>query len=159
MKRVGIAFGIAVLFGTLLVYLMNRYSPYDTEKLKLLGSSEQTVELSIFTDNIGQMIDNGLLLPVIDYKIFYINLGLAFCFVVATVASIHMLIDKLFYKKFFEEPELWPALRRGLLLFFTIVGLTFYRLIGGLSWNNVLLILLLPAILEFVAIKLTAKSR
>jgi len=69
-----------------------------------------------------------------------------------------MLIDKLFYKKFYEEPLLWPALRRGLLLYFAFAGLVSFRLLGGLNWSNAFLILFLVVVLEILAVNYTDKK-
>jgi hypothetical protein len=158
MKRISIALFLAALTGGLILYVMSHFPPYDFEKLKQING-QSTVDVSVLTDNIDQMIEYGLVLPIIDTKIIGIISLLGFIFIVSLISGLHMLVDKLFYKKFYEEPRTWPALRRGVLIFLMSFGLVFFRLIGGLNFANAFLVIFLCLILEIVAIQFTDKPR
>jgi len=158
MKRISIALFLAVLTGGLILYITSRFPPYEFEKLMQING-QSTIDVSVLTDNIDQMIEYGLVLPIIDTKIMGIVCLLGFVFVVSLIGGLHMLVDKLFYKKFYEDPRAWPALRRGILIFLIFLGLVFFRLIGGLNLTNAFLIIFLCLILEIVAIQFTDKPR
>lgn len=159
MKRGLIIFGISAFLLGLMIYIGLNYSPYDTEKLNELALAFEVKEPVALTDNVEDLIDYGLIFTLVNIPVVLVVavLGLAFC--MTFVGGLHMIIEKLFFKKFFEEPRVWPALRRGFILFLVIFGLVFFRLIGGFVWQNVVLILILAVTLEIVAIKFTDKPR
>jgi hypothetical protein len=153
MKKVGIVFGLAFIFGTLLFYIAFKYTPYNADKLMELAGDEGVLNADVFTDNIDDLIEYGLLIPVLDQQVFYIEIVLSGVFVVCLVAAIHMLVDKLFYKKFYESPSVMKAFRRGIIVFSVLIGWFFFRIIGGLSFLNFILMLILGIFLELLLIQ------
>jgi len=158
MRKALIALGIAGFLGVLIVYILYNFSPYDNAKLVDMASIFGVPNAIELTDNINNLIDYGLIFSLIDPKLFYILLVLSFVFTLSFVSGVHMLIDKLFYKKFYEEPKTWPALRRGLLVYIILLSLVLFRLIGVLSILNALSILVMGVIAEVLLIKFTKKS-
>ena len=138
--NIGIFAGIADLYSTKL-----------TDIASTIGISDP----ASLTDNVQDLIDYGLIFQILDVKVFSVMMVLGFSFTVTLVGGLHMLIEKLFYKKFYEEPKVWPALRRGIILFLVIGGILFFRLIGGLMWQNAILIIILGIVLELLFIKFT----
>ena len=155
MKRALIVLGIAALMLGLIIYIGFTFSPYDSAKLTQIASAVGFSDPMTLTDNVQDIINYGLVFPLLDTKVFYIMLLLGFAFTVTLVGGLHMLIEKLFYKKFYEEPRIWPALRRGIILYLVIVGIIFFRIIGGLMWQNAALIIILGIVLELLFVKFT----
>ena len=155
MKKVGLVFGLALIFGLLVFYIAFRYTPYNADKLMELAGNEGVLNADVFTDNIDSLIEYGLLIPILDQQIFYIEIVLSGLFIVCLVGAIHMLVDKLFYKKFYESPAVWKAIRRGVIVFSVLLGWFFFRVIGGLSFLNFILMLILGIFLELLLIQFT----
>ena len=155
MKKALIILGVSAFLFGLLIYIGLTFSPYDNAKLNDIATAVGISDPTTLTDNIQDMIDYGLVFQLLDAKVFYTMVFIGFVFCITFVGGMHMLIDKLFYKKFYEEPRVWPALRRGIILFLVIFGIIFFRLIGGLMWQNAILIILLGVILELLLMKFT----
>lgn len=155
MKKALIVLGIAAFLLGLLIYIGLTFSPYDNEKLVEIAATVGISDPNLLTDNVEDLIDYGLVFALLDTKVFYIMIILGLAFTVTLVGGLHMLVDKLFYKKFYEEPKVWPALRRGVILFLVIFGILFFRLIGGLMLQNAALIVILGIVLELLFMKFT----
>ena len=155
MKKALIVLGISAFLLVLLIYIGTTFSPYDSTKLTEIAGAVGFSDPLTLTDNVQNMIDYGLVFQLLDTKVFYIVVLLGFAFTVTFVSGLHMLVEKLFYKKFYEEPRVWPAIRRGIILYLMIFGILFFRLIGGLMWQNAILIIILGIVLELLLIKFT----
>lgn len=153
MKKALIVLVVSAFLLGLIVYIGFNFSPYDNTKLTDIATAVGFSDPSILTDNVDDMVAYGLVFSLIDVKVFAVMVILSFAFVVTLVGGIHMLVDKLFYKKFYEEPRIWPAVRRGVIIYLVIFGIMFFRLVGGLMLQNAALIILLGVILELLLSK------
>ena len=92
-----------------------------------------------------------------DQYINATNLALVIIFasasIISFVASIHSIIDKLFFKKFYENPNYFVAIRRGLIFDLMFVSVIVLRLLGLLE-----LVTAISAIFLLVLIELTFTS-
>jgi len=62
---------------------------------------------------------------------------------------LHITIDKLFFRKFYEQPSVQLALRRGVLVCFGLVSVFIYRLFAA-EWYLVVLTIVLLIIVELM---------
>lgn len=86
---------------------------------------------------------------VIVSVIFIVSVTSIFCF-------FHQIIDKLFFRKFYEKPRLGRSIRRGFFLGALLVGLFWLRIFGFWEFHIVLLLFILIMLLEAFFIVLTA---
>ncbi|HLD03142.1 MAG TPA: hypothetical protein VJC17_00015 [Candidatus Dojkabacteria bacterium] len=141
---------IAAFFTVIFVYATTTLSPWDKDKF-----SEFSVQYDIKSQdqllvNFDSIVNSGLVLKLLHTRnvlIWAVLFGLA---LVLGFASVHSFIDKLFFRKFFEEPSLVKAFRRGIFIFLAFLGVVFLRLIGGLYWYNAAAIIALFIALELV---------
>jgi MFS family permease len=85
---------------------------------------------------------------VLDIKNMII-VSVLFAICIALLFSFfHLIIDKLFFRKYYEKPKLLLALRRGLLLGFMLAGFTWLRVFDFWQWHLILLVFLLIVLFE-----------
>lgn len=85
---------------------------------------------------------------VIDIQNLIIISGLFVLCVAFFLAFFHLLIDKLFFRKFYERPSVFPAIRRGMLLGVFLAGLAWLRIFNFDEVHIVLLIFSLMLLIE-----------
>jgi hypothetical protein len=68
-----------------------------------------------------------------------------------------MFIEKLFVSKFYEQPDMIKALRRGLIAYLTVTGLLLLNFFGGLLWYNAVAVLVLGIALELLFMNFSRK--
>lgn len=85
---------------------------------------------------------------VIDIQNLIIISGLFVICVAFFFAFLHLLIDKLFFRKFYEKPGVFPAIRRGMLLGIFLAGLAWLRIFNFDEVHIVLLIFSLILLIE-----------
>lgn len=151
MKRVLYALAAALLFLAATVYISAYENPFSLSKVTKLAENQ-----GYYTDNdlitrIPEYIGNGLIWETLNYEVFYTLLATGFLTITSTVVFLHLLFDKLFFRKFYEQPALLPAIRRGLFVGLYVLGALYFRLINGWSpFNLAALALLFIAIEIFV---------
>jgi hypothetical protein len=87
-----------------------------------------------------------------DLRNFTIWLVLMAGFVISGITSLHLSIDKLFYRKYFEKPSLFSAIRRAVLVYLTILAVIMLRLLDGLLWYNLASLLILIVAIELLTV-------
>lgn len=150
MKHVGVAFAIAGFFVALFFYVSTLISPWDQESLDLIVESYDLSTQTELIDHIEELRDDGLLWRVFDTGNFYIwilLLGTAF---VSCFSAVHMFVDKLFIKKFFEKANIPVAIRRGVLLYLLFIGSLGLRFLSGLTWYNFLALVMILFAIEYL---------
>ncbi len=102
---------------------------------------------------------NYALTPYLSDKMLSIkNLIIVSVFFVLTVglffSVFHQIIDKLFFRKFYEKPKIVLSLRRGILLGILLVSIAWIKIFGFFEWHIILLIVVLIVLFEalFVSI-------
>lgn len=148
MRTAGLTFLTSIFFLILFVYLTNSISPWNQTAVSEAIDVYDINSGENFTVFIDEVLELGLIWELISIKnlVIWISvLGGAF---VSMFISIHMIIDKLFFRKFFEEPDFWMAFRRGFLIYLAFSSLLILRLIAGLVWYNALAVVILGAAIE-----------
>lgn len=130
-------------------FLIRTQTPWDKEGLNTeleaqeIESNEETIEY------INETIELGLIWDYINLKSFVIvslSIGLA---VGCIFASIHTFIDKLFFKKFYEETEWLIAFRRGIELSLILLSFVILRLMSGLTIFTAIPIVFIIILIEY----------
>jgi hypothetical protein len=152
--------GLILIAGAFLLIQKGNVSPFEVSKLQSLIDTNQIGENDYeqFEESIDDLIKSGQIdtyLNTSSIVIFLITLSLGlFMF----FFGVHTILDKLFFKKFFEKPNYKVALRRSLLFTGTLFGimvLRYYRL----EWNSVVLIFPFILIIELTVIYFTSSSK
>ena len=120
-----------------------------------------TLLLSVFFIGVFLYLINFALIPYKDDDTLdmqsYVIVSISFILVITSLITfIHVSIDKLFFRKFYEEPNLLVAIRRGFLLGFLFAGYFWLRVFDSWMWHIVLfytaLIILIEAFIMTVYI-------
>lgn len=142
MKRVLVGIIIGLFSLGIFLYLVKNLSPWNEVVLREYIEKFSIESGTEFNQFIDDSINAGIIFDYLNLKNVMILISFGFVSVVAFLASIHMLIDKLFFKKFYEDPNASTAIRRAVWmpLVFTIISLVrlvtafniFYLIILGL---------------------------
>ncbi|MFQ5492962.1 MAG: hypothetical protein ACE5DX_02260 [Candidatus Dojkabacteria bacterium] len=136
-------------FTALFLHVFNNVSPWNTDAVQLAIERYGLETQDNFTEFVDQAMEFGLIWSLIDIKNLLLLLALLGGAVVSGFAVLHLIIDKLFVKKFYEKPNVSVAFRRGVLVYLVIVSLILLRLIAGLFWYNALAVLILAVSIEY----------
>lgn len=150
MRNIGLAFLASVLLILLAIYITNTLSPWNQEAVTAAIEQYELADMEQFQEFLHEIFELGLIWDLLDFRNFLswlFIIGLAFT---SSFTAMHMLFDKLFFKKFFEKPRIFPAIRRGTLVYLALIGLVILRLLAGLFWYNALAVIVLLAALEIV---------
>ncbi len=152
--------GLILIAGAFLLVQKGNVSPFEVPKLQEYINTNQIGENDYeeFDKAIDDLIKSGQIekyLNTSSIVIFLItvSLGLSLFFF-----GVHTIIDKLFFKKFFEKPNFKVAVRRSVILTGTVIGimvLRFYRL----EWNSVVLVFPFVLIVELTIIYFSSSSK
>lgn len=156
MKYTVIFLILTIFFSQVTLFLFQNQSPWNKDKLnadledRQIETNEQTIEY------IRENLELGIVLDYVNLQ----NLVTLFIFLVTTIACMfacaHTFIDKLFFKKFYQEPDWRPALRRGIVVSLCIISLVTLRLIAGLTYFIAIPLIALFVIIEYL---MTQKNR
>jgi choline-glycine betaine transporter len=138
---------LTVLGALLGYYTINARQIINWEKLDPVLQEQEIITQSATLDLLTEFYRRGELIEYLDRDSLLLLLISVFFIVGGTITTIHLIIDKLFYKKFYEDPNYFPAIRRGIILGAVPVALLI------LSLNN-LLILEIAVIVVLIAIGL-----
>ena len=136
MHRILLCFIAAVIFTFTAIYVTNTVSPWNIDNLELVIERNEIETGTEFSEYIYELKERGLVWEVINKPNLALWLGLWAGSIISTFSFAHMSIDKLFFKRFFEQPNLFRALRRGTWLYATTVAWLLLKLFAGGNWLN-----------------------
>ena len=158
MRRVIIALFLSFLFIGIGIYISSNTSPFNLESVKSIAQTDNLLTDQAFSQKFGDYISNGFIWDLLDVKQFNSWVLVWSLGAISLFSFFHLLIDKLFFRKFYEEPSIFDAIRRGFLIVIIFVGAIYLKLINGLVWYNVASIALLSICLEVVYLNLRRKK-
>ncbi|MBD3279902.1 hypothetical protein GF389_00040 [Candidatus Dojkabacteria bacterium] len=146
---------LTVFFGFVSFFLLDNQSPLDTEALMADLDSEGINTQAGTIAYIEESIELGTLPEYVDYQ----NLLLVGVFfsgaVFSLLSSVQILIDKLFFKKFYENPRYPVAYRRAGLVIAGIDSLVLLRIFLGfdliIAGTIIVLLMIIEGFLTFGA--------
>lgn len=158
MRKSWILFVLSIFLVLVGLYLLQQLNPFNQDALlKLVQSQKVTtdVELNLMVQDLQS---KGLILDYLNWNnltvlITVFSLAMFFMFV-----FLHLWIDKIFFKKFFLQPRLSWAIRRGLIFVFTIITLLFLKLYAT-EWYLYVLVVTLSVVLEILLYKVFYASQ
>lgn len=128
-RKVFIFFGIGVILLGISAYLFQVLPPFDLDKINKLiieNRIEIDQEISLQT-KIQELVANG---KIINYfsKNLMIGTGIFFAGIFFIFIAIHLSIDKLFFRKYYESPSIFSATRRGFFFCVCIISMIYMKL-------------------------------
>jgi len=148
MRKSLVSLLIAIFFLVLLVFISSQYSPFDDSGLQSIVQRYGITESDEFREIVSRSVDLGVVWEFLNFKVIIAwSVALAGV-VISFVVFLHLTIDKLFFKQFFEQPNLLVALRRGVLVFLTIYMLLSLHILGAFAWYTAFTTVLLFVIFE-----------
>jgi|SRR5690606_23158868 len=158
MRRVVIYLIIGIFFGLIAYFLIHELSPFKMELLHELVESEGIAkgDFASLNSEIQNLIDRGLILSFLSENAYIVGFCiLASIFFIFT--AIHLVIDKVFFKNFYENPSHFDALRRGFLLVLSLALAVFAKLSRAEVY--IILLIFIVAILGEVVFVMYFKDR
>ena len=148
MRKSLVSLLIAIFFLVLLVFVSSQYSPFDDSGLQSIIQRYGITESDEFREIVSRSVDLGVVWEFLNFKVIIAwSMALAGV-VVSFIVSLHLAIDKLFFKQLFEQPNLLTAMRRGILVFFVIYMFLGLHLLGAFVWYTASITILLLGIFE-----------
>lgn len=159
MKRVLISFLTLLFLLGLAAYVTYYQNPLQKETVMQIAQNQGLYTDAEVLAKIPEYIENGLIWDLLDHQKFFAWLTIVSLIFVNLVTFIHLLIDKLFFCKFFENPKMVPAIRRSFWVGLSLIGFVLLRLINGFYWYNAVSIVLLFVCIEILTINLAPKTK
>lgn len=150
MQKSLISLVIFLFFTALLYYVTTTLSPWDQGAVDQIIEQYDLVTGTEFNELIDELLELGLIWEIISIRNVALLVSIGGAAFVSLFVSIHTFIDKLFVRKFFEEPNVYKALRRGVIFYFIITAILALRLFAGLVWYNALSVLILGVGIELI---------
>ncbi len=101
-----------------------------------------------YDDDFNLDIQNLLIVSLL----FIVCIALIFVF-------FHLILDKLFFRRFYEKPKIFLAIRRGTLVGFVLAGIAWLRIFEFWQWHIILLIVLLGVLFELLFLNIGRGKR
>jgi hypothetical protein len=159
MKRTAIAFLITVFLVIIGLYITYYQNPFILGQVQIAAKRDNILTDEAFLAHLGTYIDDGLIWQLLNIKQLIAWLGIWSGVIIGIIATFHLFFDKLFFRKFYEEPDILLAVRRGAYLALTLLGAIFLRLINGLFWYNITSIALLFLFIEILLLSISKERK
>ncbi|MFC1780469.1 hypothetical protein ACFLY9_02135 [Patescibacteria group bacterium] len=123
-----------------------------------------TFVVSIFFSGLFYYLINYALIPynsenLVDLSNLVIVSIVLIIAIASLFGSVHQFIDKLFFRKFFEKPRTFIAVRRGILLGVLLLGLAWLRIFGFWETHTALLVFVLIILIEALFISFSGGKK
>lgn len=149
MKYIFLFFILNLICFGILAVLTDKLPLFAPEQLQFLEETYGIDNNEEFSEFFSEMKSQGLLLEVVNRQNLEILSLVAFANLFTLLTTIHLLVDKLFFKTVAQSPSIRTAVRRAFLLTIIIVGFIALRLYNLLEWYIVLFVLVLFFFIEY----------
>lgn len=143
-----ITFLVGVTLSVIALFYIRSHSPFDIDKLQTYAVENEIAE----DDNesllflIRDLKEEGRITEYLSTSA-YAGFGIVVAALMFFFSCIHLAIDKLFFKEFYENPSVYLAVRRTIFFGLTCFGIIYFIIINA-SFIEVSSILLLAGGLE-----------
>jgi len=150
MKRVVILLALGIFLLFVARYFVINFSPFNLAQIQHLveANNIKPGEWDSLNNSIQILIDKNQILNYLSNNA-YIASSIFVIGVLCLFIGIHLVIDKFFFKNFYEKASVFDAVRRGMLLCVGI-SLTVYLKLYGLDIQTILLIDILIFAIEIL---------
>jgi hypothetical protein len=155
MRKVLASIIIGLFLGVLFAYLVGNLSPWnETAVFSYLEKYDisKGVEFEQFID---ESIRAGLIFDFLNIGNIVILALIGSSAFISFFCTVHMVIDKLFFKKFWQEPDHGIAIRRGSWIPIIFIIFSGIRLFGGFTSINLAFIAFAVIVILYVEISFT----
>lgn len=150
MKRVVILLALGVFLLFVARYFVTNFSPFNLSQIQHLveANNIKPGEWDSLNSSIQVLIDKNQILNYLSNNA-YIASVIFIAGILCIFIGIHLVIDKFFFKNFYEKASVFDAVRRGI-LFCLGIALTVYLKLYGLDLQTILLIDILIFAIEIL---------
>lgn len=161
MKRVVILLALGIFLLFVARYLFTNFSPFNLAQLQHLieANNIKPGEWDLLNSSVQTLIDKNQILNYLSNNA-YIASAIFIGGILCIFIGLHLVIDKFFFKNFYEKASVFDAVRRGILVCLGL-SLTVYLKLYGIDLQTILLINILIIAIEilfFLYIKPHIKS-
>lgn len=128
MRRIGIAFVISLFLLGVTGYLAVTLNPLSETAINTLVQTEGIKSQAELSTHLQVLIQKGVIWDYLNWKNILILIVVGIGAVTTTIAWTHMVFHKLFWAKFYEQPAIVIAVRRGIFVSLAIVGILITKL-------------------------------
>jgi hypothetical protein len=153
LKKALISLIITIFSSLLFLYLINELSVWDQAYIDNYIDQYSIDTNTEFNDFLEEARNQGVILDFLNKRNIIIIHVVGIVAATALLSTIYLIINKLFFKKYFESPDHVEAIRRSLWIPITIAFLNFLRLLG--SFNMIYFIIIIIFFLLIVLIEFT----
>lgn len=152
MKNVLVFAILGGFFSLVLFYIFKEFSPFELSKLEELIKINSLApgEWDKLNQLLKEQFDKGLIFQYLS-STAYFAFGIALAAIFSFFAAIHLFIDKLFFRSFYEKPSLFDAIRRAGLFVFAI-GLMLFMKLSLLDNLYILLVPVATLVIEIILV-------
>jgi hypothetical protein len=150
MKKVAIFFFIGLFMALISKYILENFSPIDFHALQDLIVTQKIKpgNWESLDNQISILIRNGQILKYISNNV-YIAAVTILSSIFSFFMVLHLTIDKIFFKNYYEQASLFDAIRRGLVLDL-VIGLVIYLKLYGIDLGTIVLVPIFFLIIEIL---------
>lgn len=153
MRSVFLSFIISLIFLGLFIYLADNLPIFYEDQIPIIQEqfAIQTNEEFILLFN--DLKKRGLLIEIVNKNNVYVTLSMLFLFILSTISTLHLLIDKLFFKKFYQQPDIFPAIRRAFWFAIIVIMIIFMYFWAFINYWTTFMTFLSFGLIEYVLTK------
>lgn len=148
MKKGILSLLISVFFFLLLGFISYYYSPFEKGNIENLVDRYGVTEETEFREIITKSINLGIAWEFINIRNMSAWILALAGSIISIFVSIHLGIDKFFFKEYYQQPNFKTAFRRGIMLFFIIFIFLTLHLLGAFVWYTVAVSITLLLLIE-----------
>jgi hypothetical protein len=141
MRSIFISFAISILFSGLFVYLLDSLSPISDEGYAIIEAEFGVDTQKDFIQLIPEIRSAGILLDILNTGNVTAMGIVMWLLAASSFMTLHLFIDKMFFKEFYKSPDLNIALRRSSIFACLALILIGIRISG--YWNIPITILII----------------
>ncbi|MBL8014570.1 MAG: hypothetical protein JNK26_00055 [Candidatus Doudnabacteria bacterium] len=130
MRKYIVPFSLGLIFLILGVYLLRILSPLNAEVLGPLISAQKITTDAEFLALLDELVSKGIIWDYLDLRNVAIIAGIFFVAVSSLFAAAHLTLARVFFLKFYEQPHLIAAIRRGVEFGVFLLSAVVIRLYG-----------------------------
>jgi hypothetical protein len=116
MRKVLIFLALSVLFFGLLSFMLNNLEIMSQEQLEIFKNDFGIQDYDSFLLVFEQIKQRGISFNYINVNNFFALISVFTLGLQTTLCSVHLFVDKLFFKTFYQQPNLSLALRRSIVV-------------------------------------------
>ncbi len=156
MRKYFILLILSIFFAGVTYYLLQTLNPFDVEKINQLAASQNITVVQELKEVQAELIQKGLILEYLDIRHLIIILLVGSLSIISAFTFLHIVVEKIVFRKFYQQPAVYTAVRRGSLLCLAIVTTIIYRFYAAEIYLTLVTWLLL-FVLEVIITRVVAK--